>query len=417
MSVGAPEARNSAGIHVYHWQAEQVSIRVERLSESRDEVSGEITVRTSLPAVPPHLHQARLNLTSTTSRRTLARALSDRLPLPWDDFLEYACILTLQAYRQGEPIIQVGHLPVRGGAAYRLWPLVRDGEPSVVYGDGGVGKSFLGALALLLVTTGRTAAGLNAHPEPTKGLYLDWESSAEELDERVKGLRAGMSLPEDIELSYRFSTQPLAHELPEIQRAVTEGGYNFLVVDSLGLACGGDPESAQVILAYFAALRSLRLGSLTLHHIPKDKDRGPFGSAYIKNMARNAWEMKKEQEEDSDTLYIGLYHTKVNRGRRLRPLGIRLTFREDGAIVPQTQDILQVPLLATGASLKDRLRDALSHGQRTVHDLAEELDKSENEVRARLHDSPKLFTTAGNQGRETLWGLRYLDSEETTGGR
>jgi predicted ArsR family transcriptional regulator len=42
-------------------------------------------------------------------------------------------------------------------------------------------------------------------------------------------------------------------------------------------------------------------------------------------------------------------------------------------------------------SLKDRLISTLKHGKKDVDQLAEELDKSENEIRSRLNEAKTIF--------------------------
>lgn len=400
----------AGGVYVLDFKEEMIGVRMDRLDESHRQVTAEVTVRTTLPGIPPHLHQARLNLTSTAARKTLSKALTERLHLDWDALLEYACVLVLQAYRQGEPVVRAGSLPRSpDGVAYRLWPLLRQSEPAVLYGYGGTGKSYMAVLSCLLVQRGVSAGGLNGHPEPVPALYLDYESSPEEVNERVQWLRTGLMMPGDVDIFYRYSYHPLVDDLPEIQRIVADEKVGFLVVDSLGLACGGDPEHSDSALHYFAALRSLRLTSLTIHHQPKDSLRGAFGSIYIENMARNVWELKGQQEQDSNTLHIGLYHKKVNRGKLLRPMGLRLLFDDTGESTKvQSMDILSVPQLAAGASLRTRIHDLLLHSAgMTVKDLAETLgERGEQQIRNVLSSHKEEFVNITPGAKQSTWGVR-----------
>ena len=146
-----PQVASQAGIYTVQWEEERVVIRIDRLQEHRSELTGEITVRTSLPGVLPHLHQARFNLTSTTARRTLAKALTERVPLAWDDLLEQACVLVLTLYRAGEPVMEVGNQERETAPPWLLHPLLRRGQPTLLYGPGKTGKSYIAALCGLLV--------------------------------------------------------------------------------------------------------------------------------------------------------------------------------------------------------------------------------------------------------------------------
>src|SRR6266704_2072346 len=93
-------------------------IAVDRLSRTRGELHGEITVSCGLPgirAADGHVHQARFNLSGSTARTTLARILSQRADAPdvdWPDLLEDFCRRVLGAEREGDPVVKVGADPI-----------------------------------------------------------------------------------------------------------------------------------------------------------------------------------------------------------------------------------------------------------------------------------------------------------------
>ena len=107
-------------------------MRVDRLRNERENLTGEIAVKTTNPGIAPHLHQARFNLTSTTARKTLAKALGERLDLAWDDMIEQACVMVLAKHREGEPVIRVGKLPPREGLKYRVDPILLNNQPTII---------------------------------------------------------------------------------------------------------------------------------------------------------------------------------------------------------------------------------------------------------------------------------------------
>ena len=423
-SVAKPDLVANGGIYSLSWPDQGILIRVDRIAEHKNEVTGEITVRTTLPGLAPHLHQARLNLTSTTARKTLARALTERISLPWDDILEQACVLTLQAQRAGELISEVGNQPREVTPPWLLHPLLRRGQPSLLYGPGKTGKSYIAALCGLIVQTGQPHTGLTPYPtHDANVLYLDYEASSEELNIRVSALASGMDLPPGTRLLYRRSYQPLATEIAEIRREVIERNVVLLIVDSLGLACGGDPEAANSILPYFSALRSLAVTSLTVHHIPKDAARGPYGSVYVVNMARSAYEVKRAQETGGTDIQVGIYHRYANNGRLTPPLGLTFSFAgqdPDGdpeSVTVARQRVIEVPELAQGLSLRERMKASLRDGKKLVKALAEELGAPETVVRATLnrYKGTTFVALPGPTQGDTLWGISAFDSE-TQGG-
>src|SRR3990172_4120084 len=104
-----PDFQALGGVYVLNWTNEQIRMRIDRLRDARDgDVTAEVTIIGTANGLSPHLHQARLNITSTRSRSELSKVLGKRHPLEWDALIEQACVMTLGAYREGEPVVDVG---------------------------------------------------------------------------------------------------------------------------------------------------------------------------------------------------------------------------------------------------------------------------------------------------------------------
>src|SRR3990167_4839636 len=236
----------NAGVYLLKWEPEQITMRIDRIREDKVNVTGEVTVKTTLPGIADHLHQARLNLTSTTARRTVSSHLKTRLDtLDWDAMVEQACVKVLEHYRQGEPVILVWNLERTNSEDFLVFPMIRLQEPTLVYADGGSGKSTVGALIAVMVQAGYP--GIKGLPVKYSGnvLWLDYEASADEVDERVKQIRPALGISDAVQLYYRYCSQPLSDEIEEIQRIVAELDITLIVIDSLALACGGEPEKTE----------------------------------------------------------------------------------------------------------------------------------------------------------------------------
>jgi hypothetical protein len=400
-----PEMRVNAGIYDLIWPQEQVAIRIDRLRENgHSGLTGEVLVKTLLPGVPSHLHQARLNLTSTQARRTLARHLEERVPeLDWTAIIEQACVLVLRAYREGEPVVAVHDVAPRQGPRFRLDPVILEGHPNLIFGAGGVGKSLLALYFGVLVSSGHHHNGLS--PMPGNVLYLDYETSPEELRERVLAIEAGLGEPGFSNILYRFSHQPLANDTEEVQRIVSEKQIEFAVIDSMGPAVGADPNSPEAVIAYFTALRSLRITTLTLDHVAKNAATPtPFGSVYKTNLSRSVFELRKEQEPGDDTMQMGLFHRKANFGKLLPPMGLAATFTPT-AIAFSMCSVRDVPALLEGSSHADRIEELLkSEGAMTAKEVAETLGIPQNAIRAVLSRHRGRRFTITREGKEPQWG-------------
>jgi energy-coupling factor transporter ATP-binding protein EcfA2 len=404
-----PVLTSGGGIYTLTWHEEQVLIKMDRLREdSRHTVSAELIVKTTVPGTPQHLHQARLNLVSTQSRHTVARYLSQRLSeLDWDAMIESACARVLSRYREGEPVVPISAIPVPESMEYRLDPILPDNESTLIYGEGGIGKSLIAAMFATLIQESIPDFGLS--PEPGKVLYLDYETSSVGAARRFDSIHKGWDLDHRSEVLYRFCFQPLASEVMEIARIVAENGVVLVIIDSAGPACGGEPETASAAIGYFTALRSLRIASLTIAHKSKTTGgSGPFGSVYWTNYPRSVYEIKKSQTEGANQIHVGLFHKKVNDGALQKPRGFKLTFfPEDDAITMAKEDLRDVSELVKELSISDRIELALQGGAMSVKNLAQELDEKDGSIRVALNrHKANLFTKLSDD----QWGLMARDS-------
>ena len=391
-----PTHNENAGIHTLAWQEDQIVVRIDRLNEdSKHNVTGEILVKTSVPGVSEHLHQARFNLTSTSARTTLSKHFNDRLALPsWPNILEQACVMVLESQRQGEPIINLHTYEPSESLRFRVNPTLPEGQSALFFAQGGMLKSYLATLSMVMVGSG-TNGLFEVEPGPV--LYLDYETDADEVSERVDLIAKGLGIDPPTDVYYRFCHQPLAADIIEIQRAVAEKDIALIIVDSAGPACGGEPESADATIKFYTALRSLRVSAHINAHMAKNGGRRPFGSVFWENYARSVFEIKKAQEPGENSVDIGLFHRKVNRGPLLKPIGLSFLF-ESNAVRLERVAVKDVPDLERDMTLKERMTVLLEAiGKMGVADISSELDARENSVRAGLTRNPDRFVKVGDE--------------------
>lgn len=406
--MSKPEMQVGPGVYLFTWSVELVSVRLDRIREdSRYNVSAEALIRTTAPGTASHLHQARVNLTSTTSRRSLAKYLEARMPgQDWAGMLEQACVMALNEFRQGDPPVRVMDIPQKERLVYRLEPLLVAGQINLWYGAGGTAKSYMAQYTATLMACPFSHSGFS--PEPSKVLYMDYETDPQDFGVRVGAIHKGLELEGGSEILYRFCKHPLAQDAEEVQRIITESKVDVLILDSVGMACGEDPERAESVLAYFRALRSLgNITSLSIDHL--NKEGKLFGSVYKFNEARNIWEFRKVQNPGDNTLDVGLYHRKRNSAGLRKPLGFHLQFapgEPTESVVFQKQEVKAVPELAKGLPLREQIIAALTRGAMSAEEIAEEVEISQAVARATLNRyRGKTFIKVGDD-----WGLRQAEA-------
>ena len=282
-----PTLKSDIGIYVFAWEEEKAELRLERGTQSKDAVWAEATVRTTSPGrISTQLAFSRVNLLGGSSQTGLIKDLEKRQEGPdWYAMVQQACVVALQKYRAGEPLVPIGTSYSDSGHSWAIYPIVRGTTPTVIYGKGGSGKSTFAAFAAAIAQNGTAWTGLV--PNQTNVMYLDYESDAEEVGNKVWALHKGMGIGGDVEVCYRFSTEKLISDVEQLRREILERNIGLIFIDSLSLAAGGELSEADSFIRYFGALRSLKTASITIHH--QNKEGGMYGSEYIRNFARNVW--------------------------------------------------------------------------------------------------------------------------------
>jgi AAA domain-containing protein len=222
---------------------------------------------------------------------------------------------------------------------------------SIWFGDGGTGKSLLA-----LYTAGHLAR------QGVRVLYLDWEWDAAEHRERYEKL-FGAAMPEG--LWYWQCDRPLSQMSATIRQTIRKQKIDFVIVDSIAYACGGDAESSEVASRYKQHAHTFGVGSLHLAHVTKSSNNTdkPFGSAFWHNSARTTWYVQAEGEPSSKgdltEIDLKLFHRKNNSGpKESSPRLIKLA-------VDKGRNTIQIKSRAiTGRSRKaastpDRIKAAL----------------------------------------------------------
>jgi len=368
-----------------------VVFEVDRLRREYNELMGELCVRCDLPGARPvgndkNLSIADFNFSSARARQDRAKLLALRANtgnhLDWFGLMEEFSQKVLEADRTGQPAVDLRTLPAPAAEdtlnVEGLYLLRR--HPTILFGDGGAAKSYLG-----LYLAGRLSErGVRV------GLF-DWELAGEDHRERLERL-----FPDGMpRILYARCERPLVHEIDRLRRIVREQELEYLIFDSVAFACDGPPEAAEIAGRYFRAVRQIGGGSLHIAHISKGEnaDQKPFGSAFWHNGARSTWYTQLAGgDSNSETLSIGLFNRKANLGRLRAPIGFTITFTEDRTTFRRS-DVADTPELAGKLSVCQRMKHLLRRGAMTTEAIAEEIEERPETVgRVLRRYKGKLFT-------------------------
>jgi hypothetical protein len=357
----------------YRWvvPSARSTFEVDYLRRERGVLHGEVLVRCDLPgavrAVDDVLAVDNINLAASRTRKAFGQYLAERAKTEEIDYvglLEELAQRVMAGEREGDPAVWLNQVPLpppEQSIDIDGFPLLAK-NPLILFGDGGTAKSYL---ALWL-------AGRMANDGLSVG-YFDWELNQSDHRARL-GELFGEKLPW---IAYARCSQPLVQQADRLRRIVRDKGLEFVVFDSVGFACDGPPEAAEVANRYFQALRGMgEIGSLHVAHITKGEtgDQKPFGSVFWHNGARSTWNVKRSDPgPDSSLAQVALHNRKANLGPLRASVGFELLFGR-GQTTVRRADLATVPDLAVGLPVGERLRLALRSGPLTRDELKAELD-------------------------------------------
>ncbi len=406
MSRPEPELADLGNGFSVYWPECNVCFLVEYLTRQSQGILAEFTV---IDGETTLCEGQRVNLNGDKGR--VAKKVHEydkRLKLPdWARLIEATAVLVLRRYREGEPPHRLNAETPVESLCYQLNPLVFQRKVTILYGDGGLGKSSLALLIGLLVSTGETVAGLSA----VRGrvLFLDYEDTLDVHARRRAAITNCHPSLRSAEIIYQTHHEPLWNVLPMLLRLVQLERIDFIILDSLAAATCGD-ASAEAATKAFRALRMLDRGALVLAHIPKTNEQqqeaGIYGSVFYKNFARSTWELKKEQEVGAEESVLGLFNRKSNLSRLHAPIGLRVRQNSTNtAMSYEPCDLSQTLELEKGLPIASRIRNFMEKdgGLYTAKEIADALGAPVATVKSTLSRQNTLKWNSIGTGRETKW--------------
>jgi len=301
---------------------------------------------------PRRLNHGTINLSSPLVRSRWAKELGARgHDAPWPQIVDELAARILELVTAGDEPVVLTDLRVSIMPTNRLLgEFCIDAEPSMIFGAGGDGKSYV-ALACAASLAGGLGLLDFTPARAMRVAYLDWEWRPEEHARRLRQLVGdGLRLPGLFHFQCR---RPLATIIDGLAVKFKRYGIEYAIVDSVGLACGGPPEKSEIATQYGAALRQLNVGTLSVAHINRSGDTMmPFGSVYFHNLMRSTWFLKRVQSP-SQTLSFEMHNRKSNSAERAAPIAYTLTWDRSGRVAIAMGEVRQV------APLRQRIIQAM----------------------------------------------------------
>lgn len=400
------EVEETAGLYTVRVPQHAVCLTFDRLQDQRGGVAAELTITLGSTEL---LSGVDLGLKSDTGHTKLSSSLNKfTTSIPWKPILQRACSLVLRRFRTGAPTLLLTGETAVEPLTYVLNPIAFHKKTTILYGDGGLGKSSLALFLGMCVATGQSLVGFRALPGHV--LYLDYEDDADVHARRLQALLRGHPELTGATLHYQRCTEPLSRLTHGLVRHIRSAGITFVILDSIMAATGGD-SSAEAATKLFAALRQLDTTALALGHVPKTVAEGQdhqtvYGSVFHQNFARSVFEIQKRQEVGEDGAVLALIHRKSNLSRLHHPIGLRMSQNaESTELHYEACDLNHVVDMAKALPAASQIRNLLDDGQpRVAKQIAEETGLKLATVKSTLskHAGYK-WQMVGGPGQETVW--------------
>ena len=356
----APEITQLSRNNIIFWY-ENYGLRMELLEIIQDSrtrsPSAEVIVMVSKKHYPnirnETIYRTRLNLISIQSKTKFVNEMKRKIPpIEWADVVENITEQTLARYREGNEVMKIGSIQDEGMPSYQAFPIVRSDGVNILFGQGAQGKSYISTFICMLVQSGMDHAGIVT--EQGNVLYLDWEDSWQSVNRRVMALKKGNNdTLHDID-HVDMSGTTIDTEMSNIIRMVEDRDISLVVIDSFGMAVGGNQNEGDYVKGVMSSLNELKASVLVIDHVSKENGDTPIGSNYKQTSARNVWKIDKSQNLGANIVEVGLYHTKANNSKLFAPVGLRLEFIND--MYDQTDRVLISPIdVENSDALADQL--------------------------------------------------------------
>ena len=378
--MSKPDIKEKIGGYEFTWKDHKIKVEASRIRQHRDDrITGWLMFTNTTASGVGLIHQAELNFKASLSQKQLANTLTEKLDkVPWDDVIEQLRYYILEKVRQGEPVETISSASADiTPPTYLIYPILPENQPTILYGEPGAGKTRIGNLLYICLALPwyDNPLGLIVPDKPVTPLILDWETDRNTTTYRIKAILEGMNLG-SIDIHYRRCLTSLADDMEQVQIAIDKVKANYLIIDSLTAACGGNVMEIEAAGEFFSSVRKIGLTAFVIGQTQKDPElrkKSVLGAGIFEYYARSVWEIKKAQTAGEDEMHTALIHRKANEDKLHKSLAYRFYFNEDHIMVSMA-DMTKVAEFNRDVPLRRRIIDDLRHGPRTAKELAENID-------------------------------------------
>ena len=390
--------------YVFTWTDFNLEIKVERLTSDTE-------CELSILENGILLHIGKLKLLSTININQVVKLLAFKKKIDWNTILNQLVSLSLESLRKGSVVENMDDEPLYSKVEYLINPILPLNQPTTIFAPGGSGKSTLVDYIAVLAQFGICPnSNIPFEVRQANVLYLDWEDNINNHRIKIKAIKKALGIQDKTTIRYQKCEHSLSDIIDDVRKVVSENDIELVIIDSQMAATADSPHGmsdAQIANEYYNNLRSLNCTTLTIDHVTKSVMNGgtetvsPYGSVVKYNRSRCQFELKVEQEPDSNTLIWALIQKKNNLGKIIKPIGIGVTYQymPDGSydmIYFDEAKLSDSPTLNKVLPKTTRIINAIKElgGRATIKQISEQMGESDDykNIGVLLANKNKYFT-------------------------
>lgn len=291
---------------------------------------------------------SRLDLTSISNKEIFARELRRMYgvkddAINWTVALNIACQAAEEAYMNRAHAVSLDQVDEMTTEQYLIRGFFPLDQMTMIFADGGSGKTYICILAAICALTGEPFLGHAVDQRVENVMFIDYESTETVFRKRFRRVCEGLGIEPGSLMSrfhyYDANGIALEHQVRQIRQEMNRTKSKLIFVDSAAPASGGHPEDAEGALGVFNSLGAI--GDVTkvviAHNTKEGQDDKPFGSVFWHNNARMTHMIRGEQPPGGGYLHCGIFNRKANDDAMQDPFGFNIRFDgQDGQDGPVT---------------------------------------------------------------------------------
>ena len=316
------------------WPSRNVTMRVRRIKPRG--FKAEVAVLLNDQPV----HRSNPTLDSVSGMDAFARKLNRRRPLDdygvdWEQIVEDMSGIVIDTVRTGEPADKIRDVDLTDAVSWRIENVVLDNSCTLIWADGGTGKSMFATFLSVLAQEGHMSSEHGLIVEPSNVLFLDFETNQREIGHRIRMIHAGLGMDStdtqhtNSNITYNKMVGNLSDHEDYIRDLIWEHNIQMVVIDSMGRAINGELNSEEAVIPFFDTIERLNTTVLLISH--SNKQGTLFGSAYTNNSARLVWEAKRSSSGKTN-MDFSLFCRKANNVPIQQPQSWGVDFSNDKAV-------------------------------------------------------------------------------------